>query len=26
LSARYCGVTLIKRGTNDWYAIGDLSA
>jgi len=26
LSARYCGVTLIKRTNDDWYAIGDLSA
>jgi hypothetical protein len=26
LSARYCGVTLIKRATDTWYALGDLSA
>jgi len=26
LSAQYCGVTLIKRATDTWYAIGDLSA
>ena len=26
LSARYCGVTLIKRSTDNWYALGDLSA
>jgi len=26
LSARYCGVTLIKRATDTWYAVGDLSA
>ena len=26
LSAQYCGVTLIKRATDTWYALGDLSA
>jgi hypothetical protein len=26
LSALFCGVTLIKRATDEWYAIGDLSA
>jgi len=26
ISARYAGATLIKRNTDDWYAIGDLSA
>jgi len=26
LSARYCGVTLIKRGTDTWYALGDLTS
>lgn len=26
LSAQYCAATLIKRATDTWYAIGDLSA
>jgi len=26
LSAQWCGVTLIKRATDNWLAIGDLSA
>jgi len=26
LSAQYCGVTLIQRTTDRWYALGDLSA
>jgi hypothetical protein len=26
LSARYCGVTLIKRNGDNWFALGDLSA
>jgi len=26
LSAQYCGVTLIKRATDTWYALGDLTS
>ena len=26
LSAQYCGVTLIKRDTDTWYALGDLTS